>query len=225
MPALPPRLAVFDMDGTLIDSLPDLAACACRLLRHYGLPPITPDILRPMIGDGVGVLVRRLLAHAGDGARDIDPDEAVSHYMADYTPHSTDLSHPFTGTRATLSSLRGAGWKLAVCTNKPVAAAQHILQVMKLAPWFDAVGGGDSFAVRKPDPRHLLDTIAMAGGVPQHAIMVGDHRNDIAAATGAHVRGIFARWGYGMPEMEAGATAGADSISEIPHIARDLIPE
>ncbi|WP_239029763.1 HAD-IA family hydrolase [Novacetimonas pomaceti] len=225
MPSLPPRLAVFDMDGTLIDSLPDLTACACRLLRHYGLPPVTPDTVRPMVGDGVGMLVRRLLAHAGEPARSIDADEAVSRYMADYTPHSTDLSHPFTGTRATLASLKGAGWKLAVCTNKPVAAARHILQVMELDQWFDAVGGGDSFAVRKPDPRHLLGTIEMAGGVPDRAIMVGDHHNDIAAAMGAHVRGIFARWGYGAPDMEAGATVGADSISEIPHIARELIPD
>ncbi|MCE2563047.1 phosphoglycolate phosphatase [Komagataeibacter sp. FNDCF1] len=224
MTASLPRLAVFDMDGTLIDSLPDLAACASRLLVHYSLPPITPDLVRPMIGDGVAVLVRRLLAHAGPAAAAIDPAEATTRYMADYTPHSTDLSRPFPGTETMLAGLRADGWRMAVCTNKPVAAARHILRVLDLEKWFVAVGGGDSFDTRKPDPRHLLDTIALAGGDPRRAIMTGDHHNDMAAAIGAHVPAIFARWGYGRPEMEAGATVGADSITEVTHLAGEIIP-
>ncbi|MBE7728195.1 phosphoglycolate phosphatase [Komagataeibacter sp. FXV3] len=224
MTSLPPRLAVFDMDGTLIDSLPDLAACANRLLAHYGLPPIATQQVRPMIGDGVAVLVSRLLVHAGSAATGIDAAEATRRYMADYTPHSTNLSRPFPGTIGMLEELRAAGWQMAVCTNKPVAAARHILQVLDLEKWFVAVGGGDSFSVRKPDPRHLLGTIEMAHGDPKRAIMTGDHHNDMATAIGAHVPAIFARWGYGRPEMEAGATVGADSISEIPHLANELVP-
>lgn len=224
MTASLPRLAVFDMDGTLIDSLPDLAACANRLLSHYGLPPITPDLVRPMIGDGVTVLVARLLDHAGPAAASIDRSEAVTRYMADYTPHSTDLSRPFPGTIGMLEGLRDAGWHMAVCTNKPVAAARHILKVLDLEDWFIAVGGGDSFSTRKPDPRHLLGTIELADGSAHRAIMTGDHHNDMATAIGAHVPAIFARWGYGRPEMEAGATVGADSISEITHLAGELLP-
>ncbi|KAB8123235.1 phosphoglycolate phosphatase [Komagataeibacter medellinensis] len=224
MTASPPRLAVFDMDGTLIDSLPDLAACASRLLVHYSLPPITPDLVRPMIGDGVAVLVRRLLAHAGPSAAGIDATEATTRYMADYTPHSTDLSRPFPGTEAVLESLRADGWHMAVCTNKPVAAARHILQVLDLEKWFVAVGGGDSFSARKPDPCHLLGTIELAGGDPRRAIMTGDHRNDVACAMAAHIPAIFARWGYGRPEMEAGATVGTDSIAEVARLAGELIP-
>ncbi|ATU72223.1 Phosphoglycolate phosphatase [Gluconacetobacter sp. SXCC-1] len=219
-----PRLAVFDMDGTLIDSLPDLAACASRLLVHYGLSPITPDLVRPMVGDGVAMLVRRLLAHAGPAATGIDPTEATTRYMADYTPHSTDLSRPFPGTETMLARLRADGWHMAVCTNKPVAAARHILKGLGLEDWFIAVGGGDSFAARKPDPCPLLGTIELAGGDPRRAIMTGDHHNDVACALGAHVPAIFARWGYGQPDMEAGATVGADSIAEIARLAGELIP-
>ncbi|KPH86274.1 HAD hydrolase-like protein [Komagataeibacter intermedius] len=224
MTSLPPRLAVFDMDGTLIDSLPDLAATANRLLAHHGLPPIAAEQVRPMVGDGVAALVRRLLVHAGPAATGIDADQATAWYMADYTPHSTDLSRPFPGTVGMLENLRAAGWHMAVCTNKPVAAARHILRVLDLEKWFVAVGGGDSFSVRKPDPRHLLGTIEMAQGSPRRAVMTGDHHNDMATAIGAHVPAIFARWGYGRPEMEAGATVGADSISEVAHLANELVP-
>ncbi|AQU88496.1 phosphoglycolate phosphatase [Komagataeibacter nataicola] len=219
-----PRLAVFDMDGTLIDSLPDLATCADWLLSQYGLPGITPAAVRPMIGDGVAVLVSRLLDHAGPAAARIDRPEAIARYMARYTPHSTDRSRSFPGTVAALAALREAGWHMAVCTNKPVAAARHILKVMDLEKWFVSVGGGDSFGVRKPDPRHLLGTIEQAGSTPARAIMTGDHHNDVASAIGAHVPVVFARWGYGRPEMEAGATVGADSITELPHLAGELRP-
>ncbi|MBB2198203.1 MAG: phosphoglycolate phosphatase [Gluconacetobacter sp.] len=220
----PPRLAVFDMDGTLLDSLPDLAASADRMLQSYGLPGIAPDLVRAMVGDGVAALVRRLLVHAGEAATPIDAVEAVQRYMADYTPRSTEQSRLFPGTDYALKTLRAQGWRLAVCTNKPVAAATRIIDALGLEGVFDAIGGGDSFSARKPDPIHLLGTIQQAHGLPLRSVMVGDHHNDIAAAKGAGVRAIFARWGYGRPEMEAGATAGGDSMTEIPHLAGELIP-
>ncbi|MFW7266652.1 phosphoglycolate phosphatase [Gluconacetobacter sp. Hr-1-5] len=219
-----PRLAVFDMDGTLLDSLPDLAASADRMLQSYGLPGIAPDLVRGMVGDGVAALVRRLLAHAGEAATPIDANEAVQRYMADYTPRSTEQSRLFPGTDYALKTLRAQGWRLAVCTNKPVAAATRIIDALGLEGVFDAIGGGDTFPARKPNPIHLLGTIQQAHGTPPRAVMVGDHHNDIAAAEGAGVRAIFARWGYGRPEMEAGATAGGDSMTEIPHLAGELIP-
>ncbi|MBB2159027.1 phosphoglycolate phosphatase [Gluconacetobacter sacchari] len=219
-----PRLAVFDMDGTLLDSLPDLAASADRLLTGYGLPGIAPDLVRAMVGDGVAALVRRLLDHAGPAAAHIDAQQAVARYMADYTPRSTEQSRLFPGTDHALETLRARGWRLAVCTNKPVAAARRIIDALGLEGVFDAIGGGDSFPARKPDPIHLLGTIRQAHGTPPRAVMVGDHHNDIAAAEGAGVRAIFARWGYGRPDMEAGATAGGDSMTEIPHLADQLLP-
>jgi phosphoglycolate phosphatase len=106
--------------------------------------------------------------------------------------------------------LRYAGWQLAVCTNKPEAAARVLLAGLGLDGHFSALGGGDSFPMRKPDPGHLRATLAAAGAAPEDAVMIGDHRNDIEAAHGAGVRAIFAGWGYGPHSMAGGAPIAAD---------------
>jgi phosphoglycolate phosphatase len=106
--------------------------------------------------------------------------------------------------------LRDAGWRLAVCTNKPEGAARVLLSGLRLDGHFSALGGGDSFPMRKPDPGHLRATLAAAGALPEDAVMIGDHRNDIEAARGAGVRAIFAGWGYGPHSMAGGAPIAAD---------------
>ncbi|MCE0745129.1 HAD-IA family hydrolase [Acetobacter sicerae] len=215
------RLAVFDLDGTLVDSLPDLSDCAGLLLAEYGLPAPSQDAVRSMIGDGVGKLVERALDHAG--AKDIDRQTAIHRFMELYGPRVTERSRLFPGTEATLRRLVGEGWTLAVCTNKPVAAANDILRTFGILDLFAAVGGGDSFPARKPDPAHLLGTIALAKGTAARSIMVGDHANDILAARGAGAKSIFARWGYGLPAYADGSTAEADRIADIPVIADTLL--
>jgi phosphoglycolate phosphatase len=122
-----------------------------------------------------------------------------------------------------LDTLHAAGWRLAVCTNKPQALAHTLLRALGLLDRFAAIGGGDSFPVRKPDPAHLLATLAAAGGDPAAAVSVGDHHNDVAAAAGAHIPCIFARWGYGSPAMGAGAAAQAAAFTEIPALATALL--
>jgi phosphoglycolate phosphatase len=107
--------------------------------------------------------------------------------------------------------LRAAGWRLAVCTNKPAAPAITLLRALNLAEHFASVGGGDSYTVRKPDPAHLLATLRDAGGDPDHAVMIGDHRNDMVAASGAGVPAIFAGWGYGTPDMAGNAPIAASA--------------
>ena len=120
--------------------------------------------------------------------------------------------------------MQGEGWRFAVCTNKPAAATGALLEALGLAPWFAAVGGGDSFPVRKPDPAHLLMTLSAAGGAAAAAVMVGDHRNDVLAATGAGVPCIFAGWGYGAAAMGEGAAAVADGFLAVPELADGLTP-
>ncbi len=119
---------------------------------------------------------------------------------------------PYPGVADGLRVLVGEGWKLAVCTNKPERAARALLAALGLAERFAAIGGGDSFPVRKPDPAHLLATLRAAGGDPAHAVMAGDHANDVAAARGAGVPCIFAGWGYGPLAMAEGAAAVADDF-------------
>ena len=212
-------LLVLDLDGTLVDTIEDLRAAANRMLAARLLAPLSGAEIRPMIGDGVAVLVERALASRGVPA----DASAARDYLADYQANPAGASVLFPGVRTMLDQALAAGWTLAVCTNKPVAAARTLLASLGVAPLFAAIGGGDSFAVRKPDPGHLLGTIALAGGDQSRAVMVGDHRNDIAAASGAGVGSIFAAWGYGAPEMADGAGAVAQSPEAVLPLAATLL--
>ena len=214
-------LIVFDLDGTLVDTLDDLTACANRLLTRLGRPSVTSAQVRPMVGDGVPALVRRVLAHAGLAT---DNPEAIDHFARDYAANAANASRCFPGVPETLSRLHTDGWRLAVCTNKPEAAARVLLAALGLAPLLAAVGGGDSFPTTKPDPGHLLGTIHAAGGDPVRALLVGDHANDVAAAVGAHVPCIFASWGFGLPAMSEGCAALAETIEQVPGLAATLLP-
>ncbi|HEY0419979.1 MAG TPA: HAD-IA family hydrolase, partial [Acetobacteraceae bacterium] len=121
-------------------------------------------------------------------------------------------------------TLAAGGWRLAVCTNKPVGPARSLLEALGLARFFAAVGGGDSYPVRKPDPRHLLATLAEAGGDAARTLMTGDHHNDVLAAAGAGMPAIFAAWGYGPREAGHGAAAVAESFAELPGLAERILP-
>jgi phosphoglycolate phosphatase len=130
--------------------------------------------------------------------------------MADYEANAAVLTQPFAGIPELLGALGDAGWRLAVCTNKPEAAARVLLSGLGLDRHFSALGGGDSFPMRKPDPGHLRATLAAAGAAPEQAVMIGDHANDMLAARGAGVRAIFAGWGYGPQSMAGGAPIAPD---------------
>jgi phosphoglycolate phosphatase len=213
------RTLLLDLDGTLVDSVPDLAAALNRLLRARGLAPLTRAEIEPMVGDGVAKLVERAFA-----ARRQAPDAgALAEYSADYGAHAAVETKPYPGVTDALRLLADDGWLLAVCTNKPEAAARSLLGALGLAHYFATIGGGDSFPVRKPDPAHLLATLTAAGGEPAHAVMAGDHANDVAAARGAALPCIFAAWGYGPLAMADGAAAVAHDFAELAAIARRLV--
>jgi phosphoglycolate phosphatase len=214
------RLAVFDLDGTLVDSAPDIHAALDRLMAAEGRPGFTRPEVTAMIGDGVRVLVERAAA-----ARDIAFSEPLlARFTADYTARAAEATALFPGIAAALDGLAAAGWAMAVCTNKPAAATAALLGALGLAGRFAAVGGGDSFPVRKPDPGHLLGTLRQAGGDPAAAVMIGDHRNDVLAARGAGLPSIFAGWGYGTPAMAAGAAAIVATPADLLPVLRDLLP-
>jgi phosphoglycolate phosphatase len=206
------RAVVFDLDGTLIDSLPDIATAVNRVLAGRGLEVLPPMQIERMIGDGAKVLLDRALASRGEvaGAADMDV------FMDWYTVHGADETAPYPGIVEALAALRRAGHKLGVCTNKPAVAAREILASLGLDTYFDAVTGGDSTPYRKPDPRHLAATLAALGVAK--AVMVGDHFNDMAAAKGCGIPGIFAAWGYGAAE----ADYVAQNASELPGLVAGL---
>ena len=211
------RLLVFDLDGTLVDSAPDIHAALNRVLVARGLAPYDLPGVKTMIGDGAHVLVERALAGRGHA---FEP-AAVDALLADEDISQARLTAPFPGIAAAMGALADAGWRFAVCTNKPEGPARALLASLGLRARFAAIGGGDSFPVRKPDPGHLLATIAAAGGTPDSALMVGDHRNDVRAAAGAGLSCIFAAWGYGPLDMAEGGPIAA-TPSDLPALAAAL---
>ena len=213
------RTLVFDLDGTLVDSLPDLKSALNRLMAARGFAPFGDAEVARMVGDGAQVLLDRAFSARGASA----DSAALAAYLADYTAHSAVASRLYPGVAETLAGLRARGWLLAVCTNKPEVPARHVLAALGVDHFFAAVGGGDSFPVRKPDPRHLLATLEAAGGRIPDALMAGDHANDVAAARGAGIGCVFAAWGYGTPAMAAGAAAIAANFDELADIANRLL--
>lgn len=207
-------ILLLDLDGTLVDSVPDLLAALDRLLVPLGAAPFTRAEVTAMVGDGVPTLVSRAFAARAMA----EPAGAAAAFLADYTPRAAELTRPFPGIAAMLEALSSAGWRLAVCTNKPEAPARALLDSLGLAPFLAAVGGGDSFPVKKPDPRHLLATLEAAGGRAEAAVMLGDHANDVESARGASIPAIFAGWGYGSRAMAADA-AVAEMPAAVPALA------
>jgi len=184
------------------------------------LPVFNRADVAAMIGDGVAVLVTRAFA-----ARGLQPDaDALAAFAADYEAHVAVDSRLFPQVRPVLDGLEHEGWQFAVCTNKPERAARTLLAALEVLPLLRAVGGGDSFPARKPDPAHLLATLARAGGDVGQAVVLGDHRNDVTAARQAGVPCIFAGWGYGAPAMAEGSAAVARDFAEAAAIANTLLP-
>jgi len=206
---------VFDLDGTLIDSDPDIMAALNRTMVADGLAPLSREQVRRMIGDGAKVLVERAYAARGKpGGAD-----ALAAFLADYNAHAVVLTRPFDGMEDALAALRDAGHAMGVCTNKPEGVARDILDRLGLGGFFAVVTGGDSTPFRKPDPRHLAATLAALG--TNDAIMVGDHANDIDAAAGLGIPSIFVSWGYG----QAQGSVTAHRASELPGLVARLQQE
>jgi phosphoglycolate phosphatase len=215
-----PKCLVLDLDGTISDSLPDIAGALNRSLARHGQQTLPLEQVRPMVGDGVGVLFTR-----GYAARGLVPsDQDMAEGLADYTAHSTDETYLYPGALEALGALKAAGWQLAVCTNKPGQAARILLDHLGVLPLLDTVGAGDSFPVRKPDPDHIRLTLRAAGADLSEAVMIGDHHNDVAAGRAAGLPTIFAAWGYGPREVGKTADAVAENFAEVPGLCERLLP-
>lgn len=195
------RHLIFDLDGTLVDSAPDLATALNGLLAELGKPALDEATVRSMVGDGAGVLVERGLA--ASGLSDADRPAALQRFLALYRDCLIDQTRAYPEVEATLELLSAAGHKLGVCTNKPFDPTQRILKALKLDRFFGAVIGGDSLPQRKPDPAPLLAAIAGVGGTAATSFMVGDSANDVLCARAASVTAILIPSDYGNPAEDA----------------------
>jgi phosphoglycolate phosphatase len=202
------RLAVFDLDGTLVDSVGDLHASVNHALRTVGLPPRTVEEVRGFVGEGARVLVEKAVAPRADLA-----DAALAAWRAHYDEHCLDRTRPFPGIEALLVR---ATRPLAVLTNKPGDLSRKILAGLGLLWRFAEVVGGDE-APRKPDPSGLLGMAARLGATPAETVLIGDSRHDVATALAAGVPIVAVTWGLSSrADLErAGATAFAERAGDL----------
>jgi phosphoglycolate phosphatase len=185
---------VFDLDGTLIDTAPDLIDTLNIVLAQEDLPAVPYAIARNMIGGGAKVMIERALAKQGRAANEID--RLYKDFITHYAAHIADRSRPFPKLEVTLEGLTAAGHRLAVCTNKLEWLSVRLLQTLKLTQYFAAICGQDTFGVQKPDPEAFRRTVLRAGGKPSRAIMVGDSKTDICTARAAKVPVVAVDFGY-----------------------------
>jgi phosphoglycolate phosphatase len=205
-------IAVFDLDGTLVDTAPDLTASLNVCLEAEGLAPATLDAIRPHAGHGARVMLQYAYGQAGVALSEADTLRQLERFLGHYAGHIADRSRPFPGAVEALDRLAAAGYRLAVCTNKTEALAQLLLETLGLDQRFAAICGADTFPARKPDPRHLLGTIDRARGRAERALMIGDTATDTDAAIAATVPCVLLDFGYA---PDARAKAAADVV--IPH--------
>jgi phosphoglycolate phosphatase len=185
---------IFDLDGTLVDTAPDLIATLNAILSREGLPALPDDEARGLIGHGARRMLERGLATAGRTGTDIDG--LCRDFIAHYSDHIADRSRPFPGVEAALDTLAERGCTFAVCTNKLESLSVRLLTSLGLAGRFATICGQDTFGVQKPDPRALLGTLRRAGGSLDSAVMVGDSATDIATAKAAMMPVVAVDFGY-----------------------------
>ena len=193
---MPTRTIIFDLDGTLVDTAPDLIDSLNVLFARERLAPIALDEGRSMIGGGVKRLIERGLSLQGRAFTAMQVDALFADYVAHYAEHIADRSRPFSGVEAALDVLAARGNRFAVCTNKLAWLSVRLLNRLGLSERFVAICGQDTFGVQKPDPEMLRRTIAAAGGDLAGAVMVGDSATDITTARAAGVPVVAVDFGY-----------------------------
>jgi phosphoglycolate phosphatase len=220
---MPSPLAVFDLDGTLIDTAPDLVDTLNLILAREALPAVPFAAARNMIGGGGRTMIERGLAAEGCASTREEVDRLYRDFVAHYGDHIADRSRPFPGLEAALDQLAEAGWRFAVCTNKLEGLSVRLLDALGLSARFDAICGQDTFGVQKPHPDILLRTIERAGGAPDRAVMIGDSATDINVARAAAVPVIAVDFGYTeIPVAQLAPDRIIDHYSRLPSTVFEL---
>ena len=212
-----PGAILFDLDGTLADSAADIATALNQLLDEQNLPGFSTGAVTQMVGGGVQLLIERALKAHGQGVERDRIAALVPRFMEIYTPRAAEQTRLFPGVRELLESYHEGGVGLGVCTNKPEGVSRMILDALGVAHLFGAVVGGDTLAVKKPDPAPLLAALEILNCAPQRALMVGDSAADANAARAAGVPVILVTFGYTRtPVQELESDGTVDSFSQLP---------
>jgi len=214
----------FDLDGTLVDTAPDLIGALNHVLVREKMSPLPLDSARNLIGAGARRLLERGLEAEN---RQVTPEEMTKlteDFITYYADHIADESRPFEGLEAALDNLAGRGYRLAVCTNKLEWLARRLLDRLGLTPRFAAICGADTFGVSKPNPIILRQTVAKAGGVITSTIMVGDAGTDVGVARRADVPVIGVSFGYTeVPIADLKPDRLIDHMNQLPDAVESLL--
>ena len=211
------KALVFDLDGTLVDTAPDLAGALNAVLAAAGRATLDLGELRPLMTQGALALIRRGFELTGAALGETEMAAARAAFLDYYGANLATQSRPFPGVRETLATLATSAGPLGVCTNKPESLSRCLFDALDLTRFFGAVLGGDSLAVRKPDPEHLWATIDALGAGCGETVMIGDSATDVATARNAGVPVIVVSYGYrDAPAAALGADAVIDSFAALP---------
>lgn len=216
-----PTLALIDLDGTLVDSVPDLALCVDQMMEQLGRPPRGEQAVRAWIGNGVPVLVRRALVGAVDGEADVDEyDRALAIYLELYEKNVCVDSRPYPGVVDGLEQLQSLGCRLGCVTNKAARFTEPLLDKLELSRFFEIIVSGDTLTKKKPDPAPLLYAAEKLGVEPSQSLMVGDSMHDVDAGRAAGFQVACVNYGYnhGHDIADSKPDAVIGSLTELPSL-------
>lgn len=214
-----PEMVLIDVDGTLVDSVPDLAFCVDEMMKQLGMPVHGEARVREWVGNGVERLTRRALIGQLDG----EPDEELFHkaypiFLELYSENTSKRSRLYPGVKEGLAYLKSQGYKLGCVTNKAACFTEPLLQDLGVYESFSIVISGDTLPKKKPDPMPLLHAAGFFGVKPENALMIGDSVSDVTAARAAGFQIVCMSYGYnhGMDIRDANPDAVIDSMAELP---------
>lgn len=217
-------IIVFDLDGTLIDTAPDLIATLNLVLTLEKIPPVPFDKARAMIGGGVRPLIEEALVEQQRHLGEAGVDALFEQYVRHYQEHIADHSRPYPGCEDVLEVLRSQGFTLAVCTNKYESLSMRLLDALDMKAHFAAICGQDTFPMKKPDPEMLVRTIEQAGGDLRRAVMVGDSDTDVRTARAAGIPIIGVDFGYtDIPMVELSPDRLISHFEQLPALVTELL--